>query len=67
MNESERIIGMEAYKEGLLRWLEEAIRKEIVSKRSSDMTDVHIGAMNAYSFFFDHIKGTKRDKRKKHL
>jgi hypothetical protein len=58
---NEAIKGMEAYKKGLLLWLEAEIRKDII-EGASEMSDVYMGKMNAYKEFIDHIKGNQRKK-----
>jgi len=59
---NERVVGMEAYKRGLLLWLEAEVRKDII-KGATKMSDVYIGKMNAYKYFIDHIKGNLRKKK----
>ena len=58
----ERMFGMEAYKKGLLLWLDNECR-ECIGKEASKMSDVYIGKLNAYKSFIDHIKGNLRKKK----
>lgn len=59
--EEERIKGMEAYKRGLLFWLNNETQK-CMRKGASKMSDVYIGRMTAFKEFEDHIKGNLRKK-----
>ena len=61
--QSEAIKGMEAYKKGLLLWLDAQCRKDI-TRGAKKMSDVYIGRLNAYSEIIEHIKGNLRKKKK---
>ena len=47
---------MEAYKKGLLLWIDFQCRKDI-TKGARKMSDVYIGRLNCYKEITEHIKG----------
>jgi len=63
--EEERIIGMEAYKKGLILWIDNEVRRAMKSKDGQKMNDFYIGKLNAYKEIEDHIKGNLRNKPKR--